>query len=161
MHGAFACSPVDSSSWVCAISQQATTEHVCCIMVSDSNGQQRCAVLLRKCLSDASDWMQFKLTCSADPCLLLPACCCRLGMSGLLMPQPEPQAPNLVAWHCNKQTIAVGHASSGAVLLYDCADTAGAEVLDKAQQVLTHQLQQQVINGALLSSSHPKHTLTS
>ncbi|WIA17790.1 hypothetical protein OEZ85_009302 [Tetradesmus obliquus] len=68
-----------------------------------------------------------------------------LGLPGFLQPAAGPCPPKLLAWHCNKQQLAVGHAGSGAVLLYDLsAAAAGDGVLSQAQQVLTHQLQQQV-----------------
>uniref|UniRef100_A0A383VE24 Ribosomal protein eL8/eL30/eS12/Gadd45 domain-containing protein n=1 Tax=Tetradesmus obliquus TaxID=3088 RepID=A0A383VE24_TETOB len=72
-----------------------------------------------------------------------------LGLPGFLQPAAGPCPPKLLAWHCNKQQLAVGHAGSGAVLLYDlsaaaAAAAAGDGVLSQAQQVLTHQLQQQV-----------------
>ncbi|WIA38093.1 hypothetical protein OEZ86_001455 [Tetradesmus obliquus] len=76
-----------------------------------------------------------------------------LGLPSFLQPAAGPCPPKLLAWHCNKQQLAVGHSGSGAVLLYDLSagaaaaasgDDAGDGVLSQAQQVLTHQLQQQV-----------------
>ncbi|KAF6265125.1 WD40-repeat-containing domain protein [Scenedesmus sp. NREL 46B-D3] len=84
------------------------------------------------------------------PCLSLHAC--RLGLSSFLQPAAGPCSPKLLSWHCNQQQLAVGHANSGAVLLYDLStgaaaaavNDAGSGVQGQAQQVLTHQLQQQV-----------------
>jgi hypothetical protein len=77
--------------------------------------------------------------------LLLP----RLGLPGFLQPAVGPCPPRLLAWHCNQQQLAIGHAGSGAVLLYDLSTAAAggdaeSGILSQAQQVLTHQLQQQV-----------------
>jgi hypothetical protein len=74
---------------------------------------------------------------------------CRLGLPGFLQPAASPCPPKLLAWHCNQQQLAIGHAGSGAVLLYDLSTAAsggdaGGGVVSQAQQVLTHQLQQQV-----------------
>jgi hypothetical protein len=77
---------------------------------------------------------------------------CRLGLQGFLLPSSSPCPPKLLAWHCNQQQLAIRHTGSGAVLLYDLSSGApatagndvGGGVLSQAQQVLTHQLQQQV-----------------
>jgi len=66
--------------------------------------------------------------------------------------QHEAPPAQLLAWSTTRPTLAVGHSSSGAVLLYNCSPAAapaggdnGAPcTLKQPQQVLVHQLQQQV-----------------
>lgn len=74
-------------------------------------------------------------------------CTCRLP-SPWTVPSHDVSAPQLLSWNCSQPLLAVGHSSSGAVLVYNCASAAAAgassAVLQEPQHVLVHQLQQQV-----------------
>jgi hypothetical protein len=67
--------------------------------------------------------------------------------------QHEIPPPQLLAWNASQPMLAIGHSSSGAVLLYNCASaaTAGSSApgsIQRPQHVLVHQLQQQVSSVA-------------
>lgn len=69
------------------------------------------------------------------------------------MLQHEIPPPQLLAWNASQPMLGVGHSSSGAVLLYNCASaaTAGSSApssIQRPQHVLVHQLQQQVSSVA-------------
>lgn len=84
------------------------------------------------------------MPCGVNTCLRLP------GPWQVL--QHEAPPAQLLSWSTTRPTLAVGHSSSGAVLLYNCSPAAapaggdnGAPcTLRQPQQVLVHQLQQQV-----------------
>jgi hypothetical protein len=91
-----------------------------------------------------------------------PTCtpCANVVSSALMFPRlPGPwqvlnheiPPPQLLSWNTRQPILAVGHSSSGAVLLYNCtsaAGSAGASTLRDPQHVLVHQLQQQVSSVA-------------
>lgn len=84
--------------------------------------------------------------------LLLAACRCRLPGPWQVL-QHETPPLQLLSWSCSQPILAIGHSSSGAVLLFNCKSAAAAgssapSSLQQPQHVLVHQLQQQVSSVA-------------
>lgn len=89
---------------------------------------------------------------SQDCCCCPSAHCCRLPGPWQVL-QHEVPPPQLLSWNTNQPILAIGHSSSGAVLLYNCKAAAAAgssapQSLQQPQHVLVHELQQQVSSVA-------------
>lgn len=85
-----------------------------------------------------------------NPQISCTVCCCRLP-GPWSWPSLDVSSPQLLSWNANQPLLAVGHSSSGAVLVFNCTSAAAgasSTPLQQPEHVLVHQLQQQASSVA-------------